>query len=592
MPDNLRDKFHTLEGEFFGAYHKQVEKNRRFYKLDFKSEVDPANQMNFVFVATTAAQSIDEAVDHVLFRPRIKVPVRPTKRQSTHEQDNAELKRNFMKAWWHNVEVMYNPIGDGRKDLINEGKIALKHEIKWELIPDFPGPDATKAEKTKFRKALNKMGADEFLWRITLLDNLTVFEDPSDHRNPQYVFLAFDILVERAKFLYPDSSGEWRGKQDLETVKFIEYWSLPEDDEPGRFVQWVENEVVHDEDSPYPYIPIIIEDAGFGNVRAGAKIEDKFVGMTQKMHDVFVAESRQYTSMENVAELTAFPVTTTRNMEPGRKIHVGPGVVIPLDGDEGAPGAEMITIVEGVEVPLTVLQVIDRTIQMANSTLKNQTLGGIPTPGVETASEADQQLRNASTKLSGIIDGLARLVVRCNALTFIDVDVVLEAAVTVQGSVEGAAEVKLGPGNIKGFYVTDVEFRTSDEDALAQLKARFWGEMYNNIPFLSAFTAMERGEISDEPMAEMVRRAAEDVFLSPEMATLRLVTGAESMGQLLQMLKQIAAEGQAEGGGQNAPLASEETANAEPNVVTPVEQQALQNRDVTQAGRQIGAPRG
>jgi len=543
--DKLRTKFEQLRA-FHSVYHRNVDRNRDYYDRKFGHEVVPAAAQDRGFIPLipeTARRAIDEASDHILTFPKIKVPVRPTESEETSAQLIAEKKRRFLTSWWRQITLSTNAIGDGRKAILNEGKICIKKTLKWDMVPD-KGEDGDEG-RSNYRSTLRKLGKYEFLWDVELLDNKTVFEDPGNHRDPQYVFISHKLLVEEARRLFPDATGNWTSRDDYDEVDYLEYWSKPTFDsdgsyEPGSFIQWVEQEVVHDDDNPYPYIPIAIEDSGYGTVNKMSKVEEKFVGISQHSQDIFVAQARQWSAMEAVAELTAFSPIITRNLDESKSatLTMGPGEIWDLEGSRGVDGSEDIEFPALPPIPVTVPQMIQLTERAANGTLKLDVLGGLPQSGVDTASEADQNVRNATAKLSGPVSALERLSARISRWVLMDIEMVLEAPVTVYGvSSDDSAEVTLTPRDISGYYDIYVELRTTDEEAVSQNKARFWLEMALRAPFMSFFTALERGGVTDDPTTEMLKRAAEDVFLSEEFRMIRTMTGAQSYGEFAQMLK-------------------------------------------------------
>ena len=559
--DRLLDKLDALKSQYFGLYHSQIEENRRFYDRRFRGDVvseEFAARLT-PLIPQTSRRAIDESADHILYNPKIKVPLRPTTSRNVTEREIAENKRAFLAAFWSQVAQRYNPLGDGRKILLREGRICVKHTLRWELIPDRDNMSAR-----QYKAALDKLGRYDFLWNEELLDNKTVFEDPSDHRNPRYVYVQYDILVEAARELFdkvqdPDEKHEqntsftwsWLSKPDTEKVKYTEYWSRPTFNydgtwEPGQFVQWIEDIRVNDEENPYPYVPVAIEDSGYGDNYRGVSPVEKYVGLAQHSHDMFVAEAQQMTAWNAANGIIAFPVAKAWNMDSTRDITFMPGEIIGLNGDKGQPGAEDIEFMQVPEVPRAVLAMVEKTTQYANSALKMDTLGGTPLRGVDTATEADQQIRNASSKLESPLAALQRIAVRVSRWTLMDVELVLKTGVTIYGTNAIDPEVvTLSPKDIKGYYDVTAELTTSDEDAISQMKARFWLEMYRVSPFLSAMTAMERGEVADDPMAEMQKRAAEDILLSPEMRQIRLMAAAQQFGKLSEMLSalQMGSEG-------------------------------------------------
>lgn len=544
--DTLLAKLNTLKVEFFSNYHKEVDSNRTFYNLGFDDNIVPEAWRDRLppVIPPTARRAIDEAADHILYIPKVKVPTRPTSSKHVTEQQIAEVKRKFLNAWWSQVSQRYNPIGDGRKPLLREGRICIKQTLRWEVIPD-----KDKMTARQYKAALDKLGRYEFLWNVELLDNKAVFEDPSNHRDPAYVFYEYEIVKEEAVRLFPEASGDWTELDDYQKVIYTEYWSRPDFNAdgtwtPGEYIQWINKTRVNTEENPYPYIPIAIEDAGFGDNYKGVKLTDKYVGLTQYTKDMFIAEARQMTSWEAVTEITAFPPIFARNMDNTRSINVGPGEIIPLDGAKGEPGSEDIEIAKWPEIPQGVIKLVDKTTAYANSQLKMDVLGGLPLPGVDTATEASQQIQNASSKLQGPLSALERIALRQSRWALMDVELVINAAVTIYGTrATDPAISTITPKDIKGYYDCSVEFRTSDADSVSQVKARFWAEMYRVVPFLSAMTAMERGEIAEDGLGEMVKRSAEDVLLSPEMRAIRVMTAAQAYGQMSQIIQAMQAQG-------------------------------------------------
>lgn len=556
--DDLLSKFHQLEG-MYSQYHINVDTARRFYERQFEEEVLPTETDDiWVFIPATARRAIDEPSDHILPLPQMKVPVRPAKNDPINQELVAEKKRQFLTSWWRNVSDRTNPFGDGRKILLNEGRLCLRYGLKWNLIPDYPAAtgdyNADRKARRAFQRMMSKIGHYEFLWEVEVLDNKSVYEDPLNHRDPMYVFVQYRVLREEARRMFPNSEGKWTKGNDYSEVLYTEYWSRPEHRfdgtwEPGEFVQWVDTEVETEKDNPYPYIPIAIEDSGFGSVYKGVKPHEKYVGLTQHLQQTFVAEARQLTSWENVTELTAFNPTITRNMDATKPLVVGPKSIIALNGGPEDPNRETIEFLQWPGLPLEVIQLAQRTNQMVDEAVKMNTLGGIPLKGVETATESDQQIRNAAAKLQAPVGGLERLANRITSWVLMDIDCVLEAPVTVFGTGgEGDQhdEVTLGPADINGFYRCSAEMSTTDEYEASMAKARFWLDAYQRTPFLSAVTAMTKGDVSDQPMEEMVMRAAEDVYLSPEMAAIRKLSGAQSFGEFAQMFQQLA-QGKTEG---------------------------------------------
>lgn len=546
----------------YSNYTMQVETDRRYYDRDFKNEVLPdatAQRGMMAVIPLTPRRTIDELSDHILSVPKVKVPVRATDSDLVTEQLIAEKKRKAIVAYWRQITQRFNPIGDGRKWLLIDGMIAVQHSIRWDLIPSKDDP--------KYRSKMKKLGRNEFLWEDKVLNNAWVFIDPDDHRNPQHCYVSYSISKSAAMKRFPDGNApgaigeEWRQLQRYDKVNYLEYWTAPtwNDDgswDPGVHQQFIESDCVHDDINPYPYVPIAVEDSGYGLVHEGVDIEKKFVGLNTQLHSLHVAQARQWTSLQAVTEMTAFNPTIARNLSKDdlANILIEPGAIWPLTGNPATDDdAQMVELMKWPDPPASVLQMIGLIDKEVNDTTKASMLGGIPQRGVDTASEADQNVRNASAKLQGPVGALQRLCAKLTRWFLMDIELVLEAPVTLFGTGNDApADITLTPKEINGYYDVTVEMSTTDEEALSLTKARFWGEMYRVLPFLSAFTAMEAGGISDDPLGEMLKRAGEDVFLSPEFTQMRVATGAESFGEFAQYIAELV-KNQKGGGNTTAP---------------------------------------
>lgn len=589
-PEEIRKFFDKLKSDVYQRYLGQLEENRMYYYGNYEGKIIPEQWEGRLeaLIPPTASHAVDEAADHILTVPRVKVPRKPVDGQETQAEEIAEKKRKFLNSWWHMVTITNDPLGKGKKLLLLDGKIAVKKTIKWDLVPSKPGAD--KRERERYREAIKRLGRSDFLWDLELLTNDVVFEDPNNPHDPAYVFLSYEVRVGRAKEMFENASGDWVKTHDIEKVRYLEYWSRPERDadgevEPGLYLQWIEDELVHRAENPYPYVPIAVEDAGFGLLTSDFNPQDRYVGLIQRMYPIFEAEATQMSAWQAVTKMTAFPMAVTRNFPEDKNLVVGPAEVVNLEGDEGQPGSQSLDLVRWPEMPVGVIQLVQKTTEIANSVLKTGILGGIPQSGIETATEADQNVRNASTKLTGPVSALERLATKINKWILMDIEL-LEAPVTVFGAAPGSpSEITLSPSEVGGYYTTHVEMRTSDQDALNQINARFWAELYRVIPFLSLYTTMEKMGMED-PQREMLQRAAEDVFLSPEFATIRKFTAAQSFGELAQMVNQMQSPGGQ--GPQGAPGANSADALVEQETLgSPLEARiiddAYSDRDIMQS---------
>lgn len=571
-PEKLLDRFGTLSG-LYGVCINEMNLNRTYYNTDFAADVVPAIWQTRLtpLIPPTARRAIDEPADHILTFPVIKVPLRPTETDSVEEEVRAEVVRQAMTAAWAHVERNGNVIGDSRKPLLMEGKVAIRKTLRWDLIPDYPTKKGRSAKQfdaalSRYRSEIDKLGRSEFLWDFQLLDNVTVYEDPSNHRDPTYTYVEYKIYAEEARRCWPDAKGTWKTNADYQEVTYKEYWSKPGlvnakgEWEPGQFVQWIEDECVHDGENPYPYLPIVIDNAGFGLNHHLAKPEEIYVGMTQYFRSTFRAQAESRTSWLAVERLSAFPMGKGRNLPDSKVINVGPGEIINFEGEAGAAGSEDLEWMSHPDVPEGVVALDNQLERDANSSFKMDVLGGMPQRGVDTATEADINIRNAVSKLSGPILALERVIAKLTRQMLMDVELVLRAPITLYGTSKSSstpAEILLKPTDIKGYYEVYASLTTSDQEVLQQSKARFWLEAAQRSRGLSTQTALERGDVVDDPIAEFIRRTSEDTYFSPEMALMRTQAAAADLGMQLQEAQ--AQQGQGDEASLTGPRATTET---------------------------------
>lgn len=593
----LKEKLGTLMGMYSGAF-QEIAESRRYYDRDFGSDIVPPQWMDRLtpLIPETARRAIDDAADHILTFPVIKVPARPTENDQVGEEVRAEVVRQACTAWWGHIEREFNIIGDGRKPLLNEGRIVVRKTLRWDLIPDYPskkGRSAAQFQKalSKYRADLDRLGRSEFLWNVELLDNVTVYDDPSNYRDPNYRYIQYRTFVEDAKRRWPKAAGKWRNQSAYEQVTYTEYWSKPgpvgmnKEWEPGQFIQWIEDEPVHDADNPYPYIPLVSDDPGFGLNHHLAKPEQVFVGMTQHFRSIFRAQAESMTSWLAVERLAAFPIGIGRNLPDAKVINIGPGEIINMEGAENDPNREDLTWMSHPDVPQGVVALDARLDRSANSTFKMDVLGGMPQKGVDTATEADLNIRNAVSKLSGPINALERVVAKLTKQMLMDVELVLRAPVTLYGTNKSnstPAEIALKPTDINGFYEVHASLTTSDQEAMNQSTARFWLEAAERSRGLSIQTAYERGGIVDDPIIEITRRLSENTLFSAAFEVMRNQAAAQDLGIEIQEAR-TNDSGQGDEASLLGPRADSAINPSAPSNVSPTQQnvteQAYRNRD-------------
>ena len=195
------------------------------------------------------------------------------------------------------------------------------------------------------------------------------------------------------------------------------------------------------------------------------------------------------------------------------------------------------------EVNLSVFQMMDRVHNYTSELSKLGTLGGQPQRGVESATEADLNVRNAAVKLQGCVASLRACVAIASMQVFQDIEHILESSVTIGGfSRRGASEITIKPSELDGFYAVDVELHTSDRAAIEMRDMMVWSQLYQTYGgMLSAETAMENSGI-ENPQEEMLKASVNLLFMSEpaqQVRTMMMLKGLQGQAsEVLQAFQQ------------------------------------------------------
>ena len=526
----------------YGTYFNELDKDEKFYRGDYGTDLVPADWADESLkknptVPSTANDAVENASDHILTTPKIWIPSRPVVDKKELEDRIATGKRQFLNSWWHHVRIDGGqPLERGKKKLVKEGRMVLKKTIDWNLVPD-------STNRRQYRSAVERLSRSKFLWKLKLCPNQTIFEDPDNPYDPGYVFEEYKIRIRDAKKMWPDKEGDWRKMRDQDQVTYTEYWSKPYGDNQGEFVAWVDKEIIHNDVNPYSfetsygwdgYIPYVIGDSGWGDTDPDARPEDRYWGILRPMRSILVAEARQLTSVEAWLRFYIWKLIIARGIPEEQELVVGPGKVVNLTEEQ------TLEVLQLGDAPLAVFQFLSKVQQLANQSSKFGTLGGVAQTGVDTASEADMNTRNAATKLTGPVASLQRMITIINRWVLMDVEKIIEAPVTLTGNVRGAAgEITLLPSHIRGYYDSFVELGTTDQAALNDRAARLHNDLARINPFYSYRRALEMSGDPD-PDESMINRLAEDALLGEQSRMYREIAHLKTLGELGERLAQAA----------------------------------------------------
>ena len=412
--DQAYNRFETLKSTVYGNLLNEFQLDEELINGNFGRSIIPDEWVDEGLSPTippTAYNAVTNAADHILASPRNYVPIRPVNDSMEEARERAENQRRFHDMWWSRVyEDQGAPLERGKRKLVR-GKMVLKKTVKFDLLPDMP-EDPTSEDKRKFRRALKKVARSKFLWNLDVCPPESIFEDPVNPWEPEYVYEEYEIYASEIVKRYPEMMTEYGTGDPMAKHNYVEMWTKPYKDDPGSYVVWIDGSVVHEADNPYSwetdlseedakdydgYVPYVITDPGFGEVDGNNNPEDRYVSILKPIRSVLTSEARFLTEMEAWLRMYVFPALVTTNMdelEDGEKeIRLGPGSHINIRPDQN------LDLLRWGEAPVTLMQGLQRVNNYADSASKFGALGGVPMVGVDTATESEMLLRNAATKL-------------------------------------------------------------------------------------------------------------------------------------------------------------------------------------------------
>jgi hypothetical protein len=589
--NRLLNQFHSLRDQVHGTYVAAVKKDAPYYNLTFAQKLVPAEWRKKgiqAVVPTTARNAVDNAADHIMTTPRLRVPTRPTEVNKREEAELADRKRMFLRFVFEELETQCeDPLAQGVKSLIKDGKVVIKTLINWDRVPDEVGEEP--------------LGMDGLPWNWRSLPPESVFEDPDDFADPRYVYETYQVRVGTAARHFPKASGNWKNQPDTEKVNLIEYWSKPEKSERGKHLVWIEEDKVSDEANPYfwenpdgsfdGYVPYLIAPSGWGERTVDGEMDKLYVGILRFMHSILDAEASHQTDGSAQLKMSTFPPILGRGISEGQKLNVGLGRVTRLPDP-----TQTLEFMKWPELPVSLFQLISRVTDQANELSKFGTLGGNVQRGVDTATESDANLRNAAAKLVRPVNNLRGLLRRGAKRLLQDVERIIEQPVSVFGSAaRSGGVIMITPDEIEGFYAVNVELTTTDQATLDRIQSRMWADLYQIFEDLSAETAMENAGI-DDFASEQIRSAKERAFRAPPNEQLRIFASLAAQGEVATPIRN-AFQRQIEGGsdpnsqqeagaegGANPTNSKRETSSERPG--EPIIRQSQQDAQTTQAGRE------
>lgn len=537
--DEELERFSRLNAQVYATYFTALELDNKYYHKKFGADILPREWKDDGFKAVippTGHLAVESASEHILSTPKIHRPPVPTTEGDMDANLAADKVQQFLKFWWHNAFINGDPLGVGKKKVVKDGRMVLKVEVRWDVIQ--PGALV--------------YGKNEWIWRTKVCANETVMLDPDDPYDPSYAYEFYQMRVDEAKRLFPEAGGSWKTERrsPTDTVRYVEYYEKPSKDSKGKRIIWIDNERVLDEVNPYYYVcgvdesgkdtydgwvPYACAPSGWGDVDSKNMPVDRYVGILRYMHDVLEAEAQTATAGIAQLRVSTFPPIKmwggTTDKEKGFRF--GPAAVMKFTGPKTDQDAEVMNL---PGMPSGVSEILNRTHQWANELSRFNTLGGGAQRGVDTATEADLNVRNASSRLTGPVAGITGLVTRVNSMILKTNELVLEAPVVIYGASDaGPGVVVLNPEDIDGFYMTFVSLQTTEQAALDRALLKTWADAFNSFRLDPEYAMRQAG--IENPTERIQKSLDYQVLIDPMLHQQRVAErlGPEGMATISQM---------------------------------------------------------
>lgn len=576
-------RFSRLQAQVFATYQKNIGEDDKYYRKDFEASILPRewkDDGHKSVIPPTGHLAVEAASEHILSTPKIHRPPMPMDIGDFEAAAAADKVQQALKFWWHNAFISGDPLGVGKKKVVKDGRMVLKVEVRWDIVQ--PGALV--------------YGKNEWPWRVKVCANETVLEDPDNPFDPGYIYETYQIRVDEAKRLFPEAKGEWRNEKrnPTDTVRYVEYYARPMKESKGKRIVWIENERVIDGVNPYYYVcgvdergrdtydgfvPYAIAPSGWGDVDSKNMPHDRYVGILRFMHDILEAEASQATAALAQLKISTFPPIKQWGVTADKEhpFRFGPAAVMRFTGDKTTQDMEVMGL---PNLPAGVLDMLNRTHQWANELSRFNTLGGGAQRGVDTATEADLNTRNASSRLTGPVAGLTGAITRVNAMILKTIELILEAPVVLYGASDaGPGAVVLRPEDIDGFYMTFVSLQTTEQAALDRALLKTWADAFNSFRLDPEYAMRQAG--IENPSERIQKSLEHQVLIDPRMHELRVAQqlGGQGISTIAQMRAVIgASEGESAPPGFTPPVNALTGQAAEAQVVTDGRQAAFDAR--------------
>lgn len=352
-------------------------------------------------------------------------------------------------------------------------KLTFDNEMLYQL-PEVPfdsnNPNANRRYTRAVEKVMDRQ-AGRFPMAAKVLEPTEMIWDTAS-AYPQWMVWKTRRPLSVIQAFFPDWVDSETDDIGEAEIDFYEIWT------PDQVGFWCDDRwAMEPRSHEYGMIPIVMAAPQLSLSNDERRPEDEYRGMGYGVYGLLEAESRLAGMYLDIAEKAGWPyfevhgpagqarqVMGTFSTEPNAMNHIPPGVDV-VRGEIG-------------EAPRSLMEGHLMLEDSINTSIFTSVAARRPENGPSSGYQQAVLQGIASLNLTPTMLAYKRLVEQQNELILRTVERVIRRSVPVSGvGTDGAAQVRLGPKDIDGYYANIVELNAMSPDE-QERKARLWSDMW------------------------------------------------------------------------------------------------------------------
>lgn len=476
-PNNVEDALQLIRDmeDHYKLAFKGFEEDEQWYEGQLEDFISVPEGFNVV-IPTTARAVVDEAVDNA--SPQDLIITYPPRGRDKKAEEDADAVRVWAKhlwRYWRTHASDIDPVRDFQKNLFTSGKAVFKLSIDEHLWPTLSRAERRRLKHKKNGALDKRTKLIEDVRRhntplvLRSLPPSCVMEDPTVGGRKLWIIERYegDIAEVRNTYsLYEEDLRRFEMGSDT-GVRVHELWTAtyvrPDGTVyQGKHMVFINEDLVHTEDNPTLGLPYFVRHSGYGRETYDGRPELKSVGFfTRQNKSMFLAQARAFTNMDAIMSQLAFPIGFLPEAAELSDISFAPGAVNFVD-DNTMERIDRLWVKPSIP-DREYSQLISMIgAQIERGTVQS-TLRGAGVPGTDSAAQYGLINQQAKLRIDAVSRATEAVMSAVTETALEMVDRQLEDDVSVLAAEDRTERYTLGPKQIRGRYVVDVQFQPNEE---------------------------------------------------------------------------------------------------------------------------------